>query len=111
MRTATWYVEPPHLDQSNLANYSCFGSLSAQDTAVPTEGDHGIEAWKQEMDHAGIDWRFNNHARTLACMVLLYWRFQKSVLIDWLRMQSLYLLRAISIGTPHGFALAPGVFR
>ena len=47
-----------------------------QDAAVPTEGDQGIEVWKKEMDDAGIDWRFNNHART-----------------------------------PHGFALAPGVFR
>ena len=46
-------------------------ALSAQDTAVPTKGDHGIEAWKQEMDHAGIDWRFNNHARESASMALL----------------------------------------
>lgn len=42
------------------------------DQAVPPES---IDAWKQEMDAAGIDWRFNNHART-----------------------------------PHGFALAPGVW-
>jgi dienelactone hydrolase len=34
------------------------------DTSVPQEGDLGIDVWKQEMDAAGIDWRFNNHART-----------------------------------------------
>lgn len=34
-----------------------------------------IAAWKEEMDAVGVDWRFNNHART-----------------------------------PHGFALAPGVW-
>jgi dienelactone hydrolase len=45
------------------------------DTSVPQDGDQGINAWKAEMDAAGIDWRLNNHART-----------------------------------PHGFALAPGVF-
>ena len=42
------------------------------DHSVPIEG---IEIWKQEMNEQGIDWRFNNHART-----------------------------------PHGFALAPGVW-
>jgi len=31
------------------------------DEAVPEES---ITAWKKEMDDQGIDWRFNNHART-----------------------------------------------
>lgn len=42
------------------------------DEEVPQEA---IDEWRQEMDTHGIDWRFNNHART-----------------------------------PHGFALAPGVW-
>ena len=50
----------------------CCGSTGDLDDEVPQSD---IDAWKLEMDEAGVDWRFNNHAQT-----------------------------------PHGFALAAGVW-